>query len=168
MIPDIQTSDCRYQALFGFIWDPLTHHISGSRKIHKHSPGYHVLMHRSSNSPTWSHLEWFFPSGGGNSRLKLWHKTPLFEVQNPYCYVLTSGWCSVKYPLVMSNTYWTWAFLVGFPIDNGDFPQLCTCLPEPVLFGYCFNPRWLWFQIHQSLLRTKIPKTIPWTFDWDI
>ena len=39
-------------------------------------------------------------------------------------------WNSLKYPLVNSHSYWTWPFIVDFPIKNGDVPVRYVKLPE--------------------------------------
>ena len=37
------------------------------------------------------------------------------------------------YPLVIEHSYGKWLSIVDFPIENGDFPQLCNKLPEGIV-----------------------------------
>ena len=59
------------------------------------------------------------------------------------CMVI-SLWCDAKRSITTRpgkhrKSYWKWPFIVDLPMKNGEFPELCGCLPEvPDFFKFYF------------------------------
>ena len=61
-----------------------------------------------------------------------------FVIREFYHCFFADGTCHTSknndhYPLVIKHSYWTWPFIVGFPIKHDVFPQLCSSLPEGIV-----------------------------------
>ena len=101
--------------------------------------GCKALKVSHQHQEAWSHCQYrTWPQADAAASLaeqleaRVWKRRDMVSVtwlRKIYCHInLLNAWTSpwrYHLPSVTKHSYWTWQFIVNFPIKTGDFPELC-------------------------------------------